>query len=466
MKAERHRVLVVDDEPVIRSSLAECLEAEGFDTAVAATGEQAVLAVEEGPVDLVLCDLQLPGINGIETIDRILARDPEALVILMTAYGTVETAVAAFQRGAHDYLLKPVILDEVLARVRRLLDHREALRENQRLRRELTRVEQAESTGRLIGQGAVMRGIRALISKIGPARSTVLILGESGTGKELAARALHELGEKARDPLGKEPGRFLAVNCAAIPGDLLENQLFGHRRGAFTSADRDQPGLFVHAGKGTVFLDEIGELPLATQAKLLRAIEQREVLPVGANEPVKVEARVLAATNKDLQAEVDANRFRADLFYRLNVVSLRMPSLRERREDIPELAEHLLARHAGLAGKKYRGISREALSLLREARWKGNVRELDNVLQRAVILGDGPLVERHDLPADLAGETSDPMAVDSLPEAVRRYEKLHIERMLRECLDKREAARRMEIGLSSLYRRMADLGIPLDQDEE
>lgn len=466
MTAGRPRVLVVDDEPVIRSSLAECLEAEGFDTTVAATGEQAVLAVESGPADLVLCDLQLPGINGIETIDRILARDPEALVILMTAYGTVETAVAAFQRGAHDYLLKPVILDEVLARARRLLAHREALRENQRLRRELTRVEWAESTGRLIGQGAVMRGVRTLLAKVGPARSTVLILGESGTGKELAARALHELGEKARDPGGREPGRFLPVNCAAIPGDLLESQLFGHRRGAFTGADRDQAGLFVHAGKGTVFLDEIGELPLATQAKLLRAIEHREVLPVGANEPVAVEARVLAATNKDLQAEVEARRFREDLFYRLNVVSLRMPSLRERREDIPELAEHLLARHAGLAGKKIRGISREALSLLREARWKGNVRELDNVLQRAVILGEGPLVERHDLPADLSGETSDPMAVDSLPEAVRRYEKLHIERLLRESLDKREAARRMEIGLSSLYRRMADLGIPLDQDEE
>ncbi|MBM4097422.1 MAG: sigma-54-dependent Fis family transcriptional regulator [Planctomycetes bacterium] len=466
MSAARHRVLVVDDEPVIRSSLAECLEGEGFDTAVASTGEEAVLAVEQGPVDLVLCDLQLPGINGIETIDRILARDPGALVVLMTAYGTVETAVSAFQRGAHDYLLKPVILDEVLARARRLLEHRETLRENQRLRRELTRVEQAASTGRLVGQGAVMRGIRTLIGKIGPARSTVLILGESGTGKELAARALHELGEKARDPAGKDPGRFLAVNCAAIPGDLLENQLFGHRRGAFTSADRDQAGLFVHAGKGTVFLDEIGELPLATQAKLLRAIEQREVLPVGANEPVRVEARVLAATNKDLQAEIEANRFRSDLYYRLNVVSLRMPSLRERREDIPELAEHLLARHAGMAGKRFQGISRQAMALLREALWKGNVRELDNVLQRAVILGDGPLVEPHDLPADLVGESIDPSAVDSLPEAVRRFERMHIERLLRECPDKREAARRMEIGLSSLYRRMGDLGIDLEAGEE
>lgn len=230
MTINQARILVVDDEPIIRSSLAECLETEGFHPMVAATGEEAVARVEIEPVDVVLCDLQLPGINGIETLDRILSRAPEAMVILMTAYGTVETAVAAFQRGAHDYLLKPVLLDEVLARIRRLLDHREALRENRRLRRVLTRVEQAGSTGRLIGQGNVMRGIRALINKIGPARSTVLILGESGTGKELAARALHELGEKARDPEGNLPGRFLAVNCAAIPGDLLENQLFGHKK--------------------------------------------------------------------------------------------------------------------------------------------------------------------------------------------------------------------------------------------
>ncbi|MFN5327623.1 MAG: sigma-54-dependent transcriptional regulator [Planctomycetota bacterium] len=465
MTINQARILVVDDEPIIRSSLAECLETEGFHPMVAATGEEAVARVEIEPVDVVLCDLQLPGINGIETLDRILSRAPEAMVILMTAYGTVETAVAAFQRGAHDYLLKPVLLDEVLARIRRLLDHREALRENRRLRRVLTRVEQAGSTGRLIGQGNVMRGIRALINKIGPARSTVLILGESGTGKELAARALHELGEKARDPEGNLPGRFLAVNCAAIPGDLLENQLFGHKKGAFTGADRDQHGVFVHAGPGTVFLDEIGELPLATQAKLLRALEEKEVLPVGANEPVRMEARVLAATNKDLQTEVENNRFRSDLYYRLNVVSLRMPSLREHREDIPELAEHLLARHTSQMGKKFEGIARDAMSALREARWKGNVRELDNVLQRAVILGDGPLVGCADLPGDLTGETSDPLAIDDLPEAVRRFEKLHVERILRESIDKREAAKRLGIGLSSLYRRMADLGIMLDQAE-
>ena len=273
------------------------------------------------------------------------------------------------------------------------------------------------------------------------------------------------MGERKRDPDGRKPGRFLAVNCAAIPAELLENQLFGHRKGAFTGADRDQPGLFVHAGPGTVFLDEIAEMPLLTQAKLLRAIEEKEVLPVGASEPVRVEARILAATNKELRAEVTANRFREDLYYRLNIVTLTMPPLRDRREDIPELAEHLLARHARTLSSLFTGIGREAMRLLVSAQWKGNVRELDNVLERAAILGDGPLVQPADLPPDLRQADDDPDAVEGLVEAVRRFEKRHLERMLALCSDeagvpdKKEAAKRLGIALSSLYRRLGELGI-------
>jgi transcriptional regulator with PAS, ATPase and Fis domain len=248
-----------------------------------------------------------------------------------------------------------------------------------------------------------------------------------------------------------------------MPNELLESQLFGHRKGAFTGADRDQPGLFVHAGAGTVFLDEIGELPLLTQAKLLRAIEQKEVLPVGANEPVMVECRIVAATNKDLAKEVEAGRFREDLFYRLNVVSIRLPSLRERREDIPELAEFLLAKHARTMGKRFTGVSHEAMQLLLAYAWKGNVRELDNTLQRAVILGDGPLVTVRDLPPDMAPQPGDPFAVDDLNRAVERFEKLHIERMLRQTADKREAAKRLGIGLSSLYRKIEQYGIQTER---
>jgi transcriptional regulator with PAS, ATPase and Fis domain len=280
----------------------------------------------------------------------------------------------------------------------------------------------------------------------------VLLVGESGTGKELVARAIHAQGTNPE-------GRFLAVNCAAIPHDLLENQLFGHRKGAFTGADRDQAGVFVHAGNGTVFLDEIGELSSATQAKLLRTIEQKEVLPVGANEPLRVEARVIAATNKDLPREVEQGRFREDLFYRLNVVTIRLPPLRERREDIPDLVRFLLVKHARALGKHVHGVSHETMQRLVAGRWKGNVRELENALQRAVILGEGPLVTPADLPPDLAPPEDDPVRVDDLASAVRRYEKQHIERILQRVPDKKEAARVLGMGLSSLYRKIAELGI-------
>ena len=301
-----------------------------------------------------------------------------------------------------------------------------------------------------------MQRVFDMVRKVAPTRSTVLLIGESGTGKELIARAIHEQASGGREP--PEP-RFLAVNCAAIPHDLLENQLFGHRKGAFTGADRDQPGVFVHAGAGTVFLDEIGEMPLATQAKLLRAIEQKEVQPVGADEPVRVEARVLAATNKDLLREVEAGRFRDDLFYRLNVVCISIPPLRDRREDIPELVAHLLARHARTLGRHLGGVTHEAMQLLLACRWRGNVRELDNALQRAAILGEGPLITPADLPPDLAPVHGDPALVDDLGEAAARFEKLHIERVLRQTPDKKEAAKRLNIGLSSLYRKIEALGI-------
>ena len=287
---------------------------------------------------MALCDVQLPGMDGLQLLERLHRISPETFVLLITAYATVENAVEAFQRGAHDYLMKPILLDEVLGKMRRMLAHRALHQENQWLRRELNRI---HDPGQIVGASPAMQQVFDVVRKVAPTRSTVLITGESGTGKELIARAIFEWG-----PERAGPSRFIAVNCAAIPHDLLENQLFGHRKGAFTGADRDQAGVFVHAGSGAVFLDEIGELSPATQAKLLRAIEQKEILPVGANEPIQVEARVLAATNKDLKQEVEAGRFREDLFYRLNVVTIHLPPLRERREDIPDLVTHLLNRHA------------------------------------------------------------------------------------------------------------------------
>ncbi len=444
-------ILIVDDELLIRETLAEYLGQEGFAVVTSASGEDALERAAQQRFDIVLCDVHLPGLDGLELLDRLRCISPETFVLLITAYATVENAVEAFQRGAHDYLMKPILLDEVLSKIRRLLAHRALYLENQWLRRELN-LDRRPDSEHIIGKSAGMARVFEMVRKVAPTRSTVLIVGESGTGKELIARAIHAGGIEGDSP-------FIALNCAAIPPDLLENQLFGHRKGAFTGADRDQAGVFVHAGDGTVFLDEIGEMPLATQAKLLRAIEQKEILPVGANEPIRVEARVLAATNKELMKEVESGRFREDLYYRLNVVCIPIPPLRQRREDIPDLVEFLLARHARTLGKRIRGVTHEAMQRLMACRWRGNVRELDNALQRAVILGEGPLITPADLPPDLAPVEGDPALVDDLGEAVKRFEKQHIERILRQTPDKKEAARRLGMGLSSLYRRIAELGI-------
>jgi DNA-binding NtrC family response regulator len=445
-------ILIVDDEPLIRDSLAEFLEQEGFTVVTCASGEEALVLAGERPFDVALCDVQLPGMDGVELLDRLLKISPQTFVLLITAYGTVESAVKAFQRGAYDYLMKPVLLEEVLSKIRRLLQYRDLSLENQWLRRELNRDDNLEH---IVGNSPGMLRVFDMVRKVAPTRSMVLLAGESGTGKELVARAIHRQGQ---DP----ESLFVPLNCAAIPHDLLENQLFGHRKGAFTGADRDQAGVFVHAGRGTVFLDEIGELPLATQAKLLRAIEQKEVLPVGANEPIAVAARILAATNKNLLQAVEQGKFREDLYYRLNVVTITIPPLRERRDDIPDLVDFLLAKHARALGKPVRGVSYEAMQILCACPWKGNVRELDNALQRALILGEGSVITPADLPPDLAPIPDDPGLVDDLAEAVRRFEKQHLERILRRIPDKKEAARQLGMGLSSLYRRITELGVKAD----
>jgi DNA-binding NtrC family response regulator len=442
-------VLVVDDEELIRATLAEYLTQEGFAVTACGTAEEALRCASEQFFPVALCDVQLPDLDGLELLDRLLTISPETSVLLITAYGTLESAVTAFQRGAQDYLLKPLLLEEVLGKIRRLLAIRALTLENQWLRRELHREDQSEL---VLGRSLAMEQVAEMVRKVARSRSTVLITGESGTGKELVARAIHTQGSDACE-------RFLPVNCAAIPSELLENQLFGHRKGSFTGADRDQTGVFVHAGRGTVFLDEVGEMPPATQAKILRAIEQKEIFPIGANEPMRVEARILAATNKNLPHEVEAGRFREDLYYRLAVVTIKLPALREHREDIPALVEFLLARHVRELGKPISGVEHAAMQRLLAGYWKGNVRELDNVLQRAVILGDGPLITVADLPPDLALDEDDPGVVDSLGEAVARFERRHIERILHQTSDKKEAARRLDVSLSSLYRKIADLGI-------
>ena len=439
----RGRVLIVDDEEVIASTLQEFLQGEGYEVAVASDAPSALASIDRFEPDLALCDVQLPGLDGLELLEKLLRVRPELLVLIITAYATVESAVAAFRKGAHDYLMKPVIFDELLTKLDRLMRYRRLTAENQALRRQLHAPVDIES---LVGEGPAMREVKTLIRKLGPTRSNVLITGESGTGKELVARALHAQGADPDSP-------FLAINCAAIPHELLESQLFGHVRGAFTGADRDRSGLFAAAGRGTVFLDEIGELPMLTQAKLLRVIEAKEVLPVGATRSEPIAARVVAATNKDLAVEVAAARFRADLYYRLNVVSIPLPSLRERREDIPDLIAVLLARHAKALGKRVDGLDNATVRRLAAAPWKGNVRELGNALERAVILGESPTLTLADFPDDLVSAAPS----DDLRAALDRFERQHIRRVLDRCAgDKREAARRLNLGLSSLYRKLED----------
>jgi DNA-binding NtrC family response regulator len=444
------RLLVVDDEPLIRSTLAEFLGQEGFEVVTAADGETAQALVEQQRFDLAICDIQLPGIDGVELLERLLKRSPETFVLLITAYGTVETAVEAFKRGAHDYLMKPLLLEEVLAKIRHLLRYRSLHQENQWLRRELHRDVRAEE---IVGRSTVIRSVLTTAAKLARTRTNVLLVGESGTGKELIARTIHSQSVDQQE-------RFIPVNCAAIPNDLLENQLFGHRKGAYTGADRDQEGIFERVGKGTVFLDEIGELALATQAKLLRVIEQKEIFPIGAAEPLQVQARVIAATNKDLPRAVEEGRFREDLYYRLNVVSVTLPPLRDRREDIPDLVEYLLAKHVRELGKHIAGVDHAAMRILLSAPWKGNIRELDNALQRAVILGEGTLITVADLPPGLA-PAPDVCLSEDLREAVAHFERRHIERVLSDHPDKKEAARRLGLALSSLYRKIEELGMKL-----
>jgi len=428
-------VLVIDDEPIIRSNLAEFLQQEQFAVHTASTGELGLQMLARQKYDAILCDVNLPGLDGLDVLDRATKLSPETFIVLITAYATVESAIDAFHRGAHDYLIKPIILKDVERKLRRLLEQRDLKRENQRLRRELNRIQ--DPTEMVVGGTPAMREVMTVAKKAARTNGTVLLAGESGTGKELLARWIHAASQAGKS----NEGRFVPVNCAAIPAENGEAILFGH------------------ADAATIFLDEVGELPLAVQAQLLRAIELKESVPAGARHPVKLDARIIAATNKDLPKEVEAGRFREDLFFRLNVVALKLPPLRDRREDIPELVDHLLAKHGRALGKPLAGATHEAIAALRTAHWKGNIRELDNALQRAAILGDGPTVGLADLPPDLASRADDPSAVDELTAAVERFEKLHIERILRQTADKREAARRLEIGISSLYRKIEQYGI-------
>jgi DNA-binding NtrC family response regulator len=436
-------ILVVDDEPAIQDILTWALSAEGYRVATAGNGEEALARVEREDFDIIVTDIVMPGLDGLEVLERSRVLNPRAAVIVMTAYAALETAIAALRRGASDYLEKPFSVDLLKERVQRLLQYRETLWKDRLVQRAMQPRAVAHS---LVGESDAIRSLREQITLAARTPSNVLITGESGVGKELVARAVHDEGARHDEA-------FVAINCGAIPEALLESQLFGHVRGAFTTAVQANQGLFVAASQGTLFLDEIGELPLPLQVKLLRVIEDKCVLPVGGTKALPVDTRIIASTNRDLEREVEAGRFREDLFYRLNVVHLVVPPLRERRGDIPVLVDHLVDRLNTKLGTHCLGVERDALWSLIGRPWKGNVRELENILERAIVLGGNDLISLRDLSMEPASSQGVPPG--DLRGAVRRFERQHLKEVLAATQsDKRRAARMLGISLASLYRKL------------
>jgi len=451
MSERGHDILVADDEATFRETFTKVLEEEGFSVTALGNGSDALDAMTKQSYAVGILDIQMPGSDGISVLREVVAKRPETRVIMMTAYGSVEMAVEAIKLGARDYVMKPVRFDEMLAKIRQQLCYYELEAENQKLREELNG---HFDISRIIGETLVMKQVFDTIRKVAPIRSNVLITGESGTGKELVAHAVHSLSPT-------NAGRFVAVNCSAIPETLLESELFGHKKGSFTSAVEDKQGLFETARGGTLFLDEIGHMPLSCQVKLLRAVEQRQILPVGSTRPVDVDLRLIAATNRDLAKEIKEGRFREDLFYRLNVVGVHLPPLRERREDIALLVEHFVKTYNAEMGKHCTCVSDDAMRLLTAHEWKGNVRELQNVIERAVIFAEGQIIGVSDIALVGSGTAPVVTGAEDLQSAVKAYEREQIFRALTKyCWDKAETAKALGIGLSSLYRKIDELGIP------
>jgi DNA-binding NtrC family response regulator len=396
-------ILILDDEPVIRDVLRTVLGKAGFGAVEAGTASEGLDRLANEPVDLLLLDLMLPDRPGLEVLAEVRARWPELPVVVITAYSSVESAIAAMRQGAYHYLPKPFRNDEIVHVVRQALEKRRLVAENRELK---ARLDGARSgLGELVGRGAVMEKVFETIRQAANARSTILVVGESGTGKELVARALHRLSPRAAGP-------FVTVNSGSLPPDLLESNLFGHVRGSFTGAVADKRGLFKVADGGTIFFDEIGTIPLETQAKLLRVLQEREFLPVGAVEPVRSDVRVVAATNADLTRFVAEGRFREDLYYRLCVITIHLPPLRERKEDIPLLVEALVARAASENGRPVPPVTPAAMKALLDYDWPGNVRELENVLERALVLGPG-VIDADELPDAVRRAVPRPAAIPS-----------------------------------------------------
>ncbi len=448
-----HTILIIDDEPNVVSSVSRMLSIEGYETLRAGSAAEGLELFETRKVDLVLVDVKMPGMSGIELLAELTARDPELPVIMMSAHGSIETAVRATRLGARDFLEKPLSSDKVLLALSNALRLSELEKETARLRASV------DSEQKIVGSGAAMARVLKLLTRVAPADARVLITGESGTGKELAARAIHRLSGRSRGP-------FVTLNCAAVPAELIESELFGHEKGAFTGATKGRTGRFEQAHRGTLFLDEVGDMPLPMQAKLLRVLETGDVERVGGTGARRVDVRVVAATNKDLARAVARGEFRDDLFHRLNVVPIHMPPLRDRMDDFHEVAAHLLETLSRAGGRKSLRLSDEALARLAARSWPGNIRELKNAIERLVIFAPDEVIRGEDVDLFLQPAAGGPMSPGqrgTLKEMTRDMERRLIETTL-EQHDGNVTATARSLGLerSHLYKKMKELGVPRD----
>jgi DNA-binding NtrC family response regulator len=451
----KSRILIVEDEAKLRRVLALQLESAGFEIDEAASAEEALKVAER--VSLVLTDLKLPGMDGVSLLTQLRRQNARLPVIVMTAFGTVENAVEAMKQGAADFLLKPFSLDHLMTVVEKALEVESLREENARLKEELGRRYEFDN---IIGRGPKMREILASVRRVAPTRSTVLLCGESGVGKDLIARAIHFHSPRQGHP-------FVKIDCTAIPENLMESELFGYEKGAFTGANTSKPGKFEQADTGTMFLDEIGDVPPAIQVKLLRILQERTFERLGSNKMRQIDVRVIAATNVDLQAALQEGNFREDLYYRLNVFPLTIPPLRERREDIPFLAEHFLTKYAAELNSNVRAISHEAMEKLCGHNWPGNVRELENVMERSLVLATGEVLRPDDIRLDSGSRTtamqgSQSVTSDFLPEGVSLEQ--HEQGLIREALrraggNKSQAARMLGLTRNALRYRLAQMGL-------
>lgn len=441
----KQSVLVVEDEELMRSILRRLLEGSSYNVLTANSSETALEIFPGNDIAVTLTDIKMAGMDGLQLLDRIKSIDAEAMVIIMTAYSSVDSAVAALRKGAYDYVTKPFVNEDLLQTVKNAIHQRELFHENRALRRELNK---QYTFSEIVGQSESLQKVFSIVQKVADTNAAVLIQGESGTGKELVARAIHFNSGRAAKP-------FLAVNCGALPESLLESELFGHVKGAFTGAIADKKGLFRSASGGTLFLDEIGEMAVPLQVKLLRVLQEQEVTPVGSSDPVRFDTRIIAATNKDLEAEVAENNFREDLFYRLNVIEISISSLRERRDDIPLLIKHFAAKSARNQNAEEKDVTSEAMSALMNYSWPGNVRELENAVERAFILS-GDEIDADSLPPRIRSDAGHIYSETSgyRPSLEQTEQQYVFEIMAAVKNDKTEAAKILGIDLSTLYRKL------------